>query len=256
MTRQPFSALLAPTVFLILLWLTSASAGAVQGLAQIRLGGQIAAPSEATATVTDGVFGHLVEIEIEAKTATSKGSAVLHLHVAAGTTGAELLQLVSAKLSAAAVPSTLTMPLSPGGENPKARSASLWVEGATRIHLRLGGGITGSVSCVEGPPKSIRVLPASAIERPTQVRVDASTAIIMNDRAPVRGRATFQAALDKVEHAAGTATALWEAATDKWMSDRPGGDAWRPIKMASGATLTGVSVGLSGVGDWALQVSL
>ncbi len=247
------SVLGALTLFASALLATSAPAAAVQGLVQLRVAGEVAAPHSDEG---QGDFAHLVEIEIASIAGDVAKSVVLHLHVAAGTTGAELLQLVSSKLTVAGIPATLTTPRAPGAPDSKAQGASLWVEGTTRVHLRLGGGLTGAVSCAEGPPQAIRIHPASAIKGPTNVLVSGSTAIVMKDRAPIRGRATFSTVLEDAEHAAEAATALWEAATERWMSDRPGGDTWRPIKMKSGAALTGVSVRLEGASDWALEVAL
>ena len=267
MVRLPFPALLALIVFLPLLLQTSAPADAQQqdltqdpaqdlsedplqattapgGLVQIRLWGAVSAPAMDGG---GGVFGHLVEVEIDAAVNGVRSGVVLHLHLAAGTTGEELLQMVSAKLAAASIRGKLAVTESAG---------SLWVEGALRVHLRLGGGLVGEVSCAEGPPQSVRIRPASAMKSPMAVQVSASTAIVMNGRLPIRGRATFTASLEKAEHAAEAATALWEAAKGKWISDRPGADAWRPIKMSDGAAITGVSMRLTGEGDWALELEL
>ena len=253
MTRLPFFALKALIVLLSLFSLTSSDAGAFQGLVQIRLAGEVSAPP---AHEGGGAFGHLVEIEIDALSVEADASVVLHMHLASGTTGIELLQLVSSKLSAANIPATLSQGAPRNPKESKSGGGSLWVEGATRVLLRLGGGLRGEVSCVEGPPQSIRIQPASAIEGPAQVMISASTAVIMKGRAPIRGRATLTASLEKAEHAAEAATALWKAATNKWVSDRPGGDTWRPLKMSSGAAITGVSIRLSGLGDWSLEVGL
>lgn len=242
------------TVLVSALFLTSAPAAALQGLVQLRLTGEVAAPS--SEGQGSGDFGHLVEVEIDSSAGTEPQSVVLHLHLANGTTGGELLQLVSAKLKLAGIPATFTPTQGTGKESPWARGASLWVEGATRVHLRLGAGLVGSLSCVEGPPQGIRLHPASAIPGSTLVFVSGSTAIVMKDRAPIRGRVTFSTALEKVEHAAEAATALWKAATGKWVSDRPGGDTWRPLKMSNGAALTGVSIRLGGQSDWALEIAL
>lgn len=267
MLRLPFPALLALIVFLPLLLQTSAPADARQqdltqdpsqdplqdfsqattasaGLVQIRLSGAVSAPAT---DGSGGEFGHLVEVEIDAVGNGGRSGVVLHLHLAAGTTGKELLQMVSAQLATASIRSSLAVTESAG---------SLWVEGAMRVHLRLGGGLIGEVSCAEGPPQSVRIRPASAMTSPMAVQVSASTAIVMNGRPPIRGRATFKASLEQAEHAAEAATALWEAAKGKWISDRPGADAWRPIKMSDGAAITGVSIRLTGEGDWALEVEL
>lgn len=273
MTRSPFTALLALVTFLLPLALLSGSADAAQGLVQVRLSGAVtAAAAESDDVVPDDVVpddgtaadrfhGHLVEIEVDAHGRDPLGQdqdakLVLHVHIAHGTTGLEILQLVHSRLERLGVDSTLTEEsgvLVPGA-SPAA--ASLWVEAATRVHLRLGGGLLGEVSCVEGPPTAIRLLPASAIPGPASVAIAASTALVMPGRRPIRGRATFSAKITDAENSAEAATALWTSATNRWVSERPGSDTWRPIKMASGATITGVSVRVAGRSDWGLEVSL
>ena len=218
-----------------------------EGLAQLRLMGEVA---------VDG--GQLLEIEVEALLGGEPREAVLHIHVARGTTGAELAQLLAKRLAVVGVEPTLTNGRSSteGG----AVDASLWIENATRIHVRAGGGIRAEICCTEGAPTAVRVLPSSGPKIPTSLTIGASTAVVLNGRAPVRGRANLNVQLvteeDALENSSEVATAIWEAAKKEWVSDRPGTDTWRPTKMASGATITGVSVRLTGRSDWALEVRL
>ncbi len=264
MTRLPIASLVALVAYLIPLAAFVAPAHAAvpaQALVQLHLSGEIAAPSTVTADETSAqpaeFHGHLVELEVEAVGREPGTELVLHLHVAQGTTGRELLQLAATRLDRLGIDATLTGVTAKGGDHT---AGSLWIEGATRVRLRLGGGIVGEVSCTEGPPAAIRLLAPSAIlpsaEQPSEALVAASTAIVMKGRPPIRGRATFKAALAEAKHSADAATALWEAASKGWMSDRPGSDTWRPVKMTNGAAITGVSVRVVGQADWGVEVTL
>ncbi|QDV08490.1 hypothetical protein Poly30_40370 [Planctomycetes bacterium Poly30] len=266
MTRSPLTTLLALAAYLFPLACLLGSDAAAQGLVQVYLGGVVQAPASEPdtdgdasgddASVSIGSHGHLVEIEVDALAGQLPAELLLHLHVAHGTTGLDLLQLVASRLERVGIIATLTGAATAEGAGAHATSGSLWIDAATRVHLRLGGGLVGEVSCVEGPPTAIRLIPGSAIGGPATVSVAASTAIVMPGRRPIRGRATFSASVADAENSAEAATALWTAATNRWVSERPGSDTWRPIKMASGATITGVSVRAAGRSDWGLEVSL
>ncbi|MEM8713029.1 MAG: hypothetical protein AAGG01_18915 [Planctomycetota bacterium] len=257
-------AVLAPTARLAAEPLAEPLVGAGQpqaapgALAQVRITGQVNAVAEG-AEVGSQPFGHLVEIEVDASTTragAAPASMVLHMHVAAGTTGESLIELAGERLRALEIAVTVT------GVGDGSKGASLWISRATRVHLRLGGGLAGEISCAEGPPASIQILPATAIPGPATAFMSASTAIVMKDRRPIRGRASFDATLVDLKNTAETATALWTAASEGsedsvgWVSERPGSDRWRPVKMANGAAITGVSVRLGGRADWGLVVEL
>lgn len=231
---------------------TSQAQDAAGALAQVRLSGQLMVVAD-SADQSAGSFGHLVEIEVDALSSAVGGapvSMVLHMHVAAGTTGESLVELVGERLKTLGVAVTIT------GAGDGTPGASLWVSRAIRVALRLGGGLVGEISCAEGPPASIQVLPASAIQGPATAFLSASTAIVMKDRRPIRGRASFAASFADLKNPAETATALWEAASEDWVSERPGSDRWRPVKMANGSAITGVAVRLGGRADWGLVVEL
>ena len=211
-------------------------AALAEGLAQLRLSG----------LVTEGGEGHLVEIEIG--DAAGHDDVVLHLHVAAGTTGAELAALVARRVKRAGIDVTLT----PSNET----TASLWIDRASFVNVRLGGGLKANLSCVEGAPSLVEILPPQSIKKSCEAFMTASTAIVTNGRPPLRGSISLRAALEPKIDSAAAATALWEAGQKEWQSERPGSKAWRPIKPVEGGILTGFSCRLSGSGDWRLEVTL
>lgn len=208
---------------------------AAQGMVQLRFAGAL-----------DVERGHLVEVEIVE--ADTERELVLHIHLAAGTTGAELAQLVARRAERAGI--SLTAPQPVKGEG------SLFVDAASKVRLRLGGGLVGEISCTEGAPSLVRVLPPSAIAVDGRVNIVGSSAVVTKDRPPIRRRAEFSAAVTPKMDAPATATALWKAGAERWMSERPGSDGWRPIKFVDGGVLTGVSARVEGPGDWRLEVSL
>ena len=220
---------------LLFLLLTFGPLAAAQGMVQLRFSGALWENSS-----------HLVEVEIVE--AESGNELVLHVHLAGGTTGAELAELVARRAERAGI--SLTAPA------PVAGSASLFVDAASEVRIRLGGGLSGEVSCLEGAPSLVRVLRPTAIPAEAAVRVEGSSAIVTKGRPPVRKLGWLYAEVTPEMDAPATATALWRAGAKLWMSERPGSDGWRPIKLLEGGVLTGVSVRVSGAGDWRLEVSL
>lgn len=228
-----------------------------QGLCQLHFGGRIAVHD---VVVSDGAAGdqaprtrstgHLVEVEIGAFAGEAERDLALHIHLARGTTGADLAQLIAKRLERLGV--DVTLGAAKGGE------ASLWIDGARHVSLRLGGGISVDVACAEGPPKSLRLVPPNAILADARLTVSASAALIMRDRPPLRSRIATDIELKADTSSAVAAKKLWEATSKKWISDRPGGDTWQPHKMQNGATITGVSFHLDspGGGDWRFELKL
>ncbi len=207
-----------------------------EGLAQVRFSG----------AVGPGIKSHLVEVEIG--DAVGHDPVILHLHLAHGTTGAELAALVARRAKSAGLDVTLT------ASNDK--GASLWIDRAAFVNVRLGAGLVADVSCVEGPPSLVKILPPQAIKQACRAHMTASTAIISNGRPPLRGSISLEAELQPKTDSAAIATALWEAGQKVWQSERPGSNAWRPIKAIEGGILTGFSATMEGKGDWRLEVTL
>lgn len=221
-----------------------------QGLCQVRFLGEVDAYEEPGPVAV----GHLVEVEIGALTTAGDEprELVLHLHLARGTRGAELTEIVGDRLRRLGIGVVRT-----GGEDDP---GSLWIERARYVRLRLGGGLSAVVACSEGPPTALRVLPPSAIESTATLTVSASTARVLRGRPPMRDVAALELSLAPELSAAEVASLLSEAAAKAWVGERPRGDDWRPHKMVDGAAITGVSVQVSsetqGGGDWRLEVEL
>ena len=203
------------------------------GLVQLRLEGRL-------------TQAHLVEVEIG--TVAVPDGVVLHVHLAERTTGAELAELVASRLDRSGAKAKVSTP-----ENG---CASLWIDEATYVHLRLGGGLQGTIACTEGAPETLKIVDESAIAGESIVRVNASAALVIGGKAPIRSRLSLNVPLKGETSAADAASAIWEAAKEEWVSDRPGTDAWHPIKPRKGGVLVGFSVSVAGAADRRVEVVL
>lgn len=230
----------------LLCLLALAPAVRAEGLLQLRFGGAVN-----RSVWDDGLdqgfpVGQLVEVEIGAKVGDKTHSLTLHVHLAPGTTGVDLARLVERRLGSIGIRTVAR----PDGGN-------LWIERAEYVHLRLGGGLHAEVALAEGPPTSL------AVRRPTrevaeqQLHVDVTTVIRPSGGLPVRGAARLAIPMGKDSSAASISAALARAGQKEWISDRPTGDTWCPVRMTNGASITGFSLGLShGPGDWRVELRL
>ncbi|MEM1452230.1 MAG: hypothetical protein AAGI22_24195 [Planctomycetota bacterium] len=250
--------LVLPLALLVSAVLTAGGARA-QGLCQLHFDGRVAVVDRLPVPKEEGgkngetrrrSTGHLVEIEIGILANQVERDVVLHVHLARGTTGADLASLIASRLERLGT-KPLLVDDGRGG-------ASLWIESTRYVSMRLGGGLEVDVACAEGPPESIRVIPPSAVVADARLTVSASTALVMRDRPPVRGRAAADIELAADDSSAGVAAKLWESTSKTWISDRPGGASWQPLKMASGAVITGLSLHLDSEdgGDWRVEIKL
>ena len=226
---------LARVAVLIALLVGSARAALAEGLVQVALRGALAEKAGA----------HLVEMEVE----HSEGELFLHLHLASGTTGGELAELFAQRLEASGADVTLAL----RGEGDR---GSVWIDGVSKVAMRLGGGLSGEISCAEGPPDVVRCHVPSAIPGPLIVHVVASAAIPRSDQPPLRRRARLDVDVAADASAAEVATALWKSAETKWMTERIGGTGWSPVKLLDGSVLTGVSIQFDTRADWRLEVEI
>ncbi|MEL6427898.1 MAG: hypothetical protein AAFZ87_04605 [Planctomycetota bacterium] len=224
-------------ILIAILILTGGTSAAAQQLVQVRFEGALDT-------------AHLVEVEVAWQDPALEDpvEAVLHLHLASGTSAPELAELVSHRLQRAGAGVTVTAPR-------EAPAASLWIDGATAVRLRLGAGLGAEIACTEGPPSSVRIEPPTALDRgPAVVMVTASAAIRRNDQPPLRRHAQLGVELSGDSNSAEATTALFEAAKKTWMTERRGGSAWRPIRLLDGSRITGLSVRLDSNADWRVEI--
>jgi hypothetical protein len=216
------------------------------GLLQLRFGGKVDRTVFSEERKEGHFVGQLVEVEIGANVAGKPHSLTLHVHLAPGTTGVELARLVERRLTSIGIKIVAT-----------SDSGNLWVESAEYVHLRLGGGLRAEVAMAEGPPASLAIRPPTRDATELALRVDVTTVIRPSGGLPVRGAADLVIPLGKDSSAASISAALARAGQKEWISDRPTGDTWRPIRMTNGAAITGFSMGLgNGQGDWRVELRL
>jgi len=212
-----------------------------QGLVQLSLHGKISDPG-----------GARVEVEIGAWAVASADAQPtpreldFNAHLAAGTTGQELAQLLERRFSRAGFDVFATEPREGRGQ--------LFIERALFVRLRLCSGLACEITLADRAPRSVRIMP------PTYDKSDATfafTATTYHPHTELRGRASFDLTIDSGLIPAQVSERLFEVAVDKgWMSQRPGIDAWQPLKRADGALLQGCSMSLRSSSDWRLEVEL
>ena len=204
-----------------------------EGLLQLRFGGRVNRAVFDQERKTGHFVGQLVEVEIGANVAGKPHILTLHVHLAPGTTGVDLAALVGRRLNSMGIKTVGTPD-----------SGNLWVESAEYVHLRLGGGLRAEIALAEGPPKSLAIRPPTGGAMEQTLRVDVTTVIRPSGELPVRGAANLVIPLGKDSSAASISAELARAGQKEWISDRPTGDTWRPVRMSNGAAITGFSMGL------------
>lgn len=204
-----------------------------EGLLQLRFGGRVNRTVFDEERKTGHFVGQLVEVEIGANVAGKPHALTLHVHLAPGTTGVDLATLVGQRLKSIGIKTVATPD-----------SGNLWVESANYVHLRLGGGLRAEIALAEGPPASLAIRPPTGGAMEQALRVDVTTVIRPSGELPVRGAANLVIPLGKDFSAASISAELARAGQKEWISDRPTGDTWRPVRMSNGAAITGFSVGL------------
>lgn len=239
--------------------LATLAPAAAEGLVQLRFGGRASDLLSAQDPDQRQALGTLVEVEVTARVSADTDDPFdglrtlwLHVHVAPGTTGADLAALVSRRARDLGIRAITTE-----------GSGNLWIEAATEVNLRVGGGLAATIACAEGPPASLAVRPPARVRQGARLQVHASTVILPSGELPVRGMAALTVPLEPEASAASISAALASAGQGEWVSDRPKGDSWRPIRMVNGAAFTGFSCQLSpsagtsqASGDWRLELTL
>jgi len=208
-------------VLLLPLLLALASLGTAQSLAQVRLGGVL-------------TRGALAEVEIGAVVEGEARRVDVHVFLATGTSGADLVGLVASRLTSSGI-QVHAGPV--GGERKSAQT--LFIEEALFVNLRLNGELTGSITCNVGAPDSLRVSVGQGEDLVLHVQAGVFH--------PATGRHdTIELAVPVepgLKPAKCAERLMKAAAAAKWASDRPSPEVWRPMRLADGRKITGFSVG-------------
>lgn len=228
---------LAATALLLCVCALSASA---EGLTQVRFQGAISHPG-----------GAHVEVEVSARPSEEDAEVerlAVFVHLAHGTTAADLASLVAERLRRVRIDVVLSQ------GSPEAGSTSLFVERARRVRLRLGHGLAGSVSLCEEAPMSV------ALERPGQDAEGARITIGLSAYyLHTKQHRHSTLAVDVAADA--TTSAISELLANRgieagWGCERPTLQSWRVNSLLDGGRVTGLSIELDSASDWALVVEL
>ena len=232
---------------LVLACLTPLAAG--QGLAQLRLDGQL-----------NSRQGAWVEIEIGAMVQRQAREFGLIVYLGPGTTAIELGTLLAVQLEREkfdVIPTFLYQ---------DASGMSLFIEDALFVRVRVGGGLTATITCMDLPPGAIRIYSPSLSAEPATVHISAGT---WSPHDQVWGRVELSVSMETqsipenlrldgtnpVADAPLVAKRLQQAAlAAKWQSESTRGDAWRPTRMMDGAIFQGLAVTVESEGDWRIEV--
>jgi hypothetical protein len=211
--------------------LSLAPAARSQSLVQLRFSGAI---EEA----------RRVSLEVVALVEAKPRKVDVAFTLAAGTTGKEAAALVSRRLERGGFDV-----LHAQGES----ADSVFVEGTRSVAVRSSGRLSISVTTCEGPPAAVRVESLGA-------DAGATLALAVKTHSAPRdetGGVDLSVLLDAGANAPSVASLLVdEAAAQDLLSEKARGEAWRPLKMRTGAPVVGLSVALQSAGDWRLVVEL
>ena len=210
---------------------------------------------------------HLAQLSFEGRVSTAGGGRIevsigarrtqddvarqvdLGLHLAEGTSAADLTALIALRLEAAGI-----LVLRPAPSDPDSTLTHLFVERAIFVQIRAGFGLKGTISSCENAPVSMRVLSSDALQAPAQLLISASTWHPHTERA---SSARLVIELEQGMHGSGVAEQLFLTATQAgWIGTRPSVDEWSPARMTEGARVRGMSICMDSPADWGLRVDI
>lgn len=218
-----------------------ASVSNAAGLVQITLNGSV---------TTGG--GAPVQLEITAadpQTPEHPRVANLELLLAEGTTAKDLAALLARRLDAAGIGFVRTE----SSADASART-SIFVEQAMGVGVRLGNGLSATITLCDAAPTSARLSPGLDAKSPCQVSVVAHTqnAVTLERKRLAVGftleaRATLTEANSKL-----ALTAIGAG----WRSELKSNEWWLPKPATEHGNVTGCTLEALSVGDWRFDVTL
>ncbi|TDJ70570.1 MAG: hypothetical protein E2O39_09835 [Planctomycetota bacterium] len=225
-------------VLLSLALLALSSSLGAEGLVQITLEGTL-----------HTVGGARIEFEVGARANGEPRQVVLGLHLAESTTCSDLATLLTKRLERGGFEVLTTR--SDDGGTPRVQ---IFVENTIFVRMRLGGGLEGTITVCEEGAAAVRIVRPQAHPQAAELVASASTFHLHTER---RGFQNIAITLEPEFHGAQISDILFrESIAHKWLAERPGTDFWRPMGMADGAQITGLSIKLRSEGDWRIEVEL
>lgn len=212
-----------------------------EGLVQLTLTGSVTA-----------VGGAPIQIEIASVDPAAQDrlrTTSLDLLLAQGTTAADLGALLARRLEQAGI----GFVRAEAAANGPGR-ASLFVEHATAVALRLGNGLGASITLCDTVPTSARLSPGREAKAPCQVSVVAHTQNpVTFERRHLDIAFTLEATATLNE--ANSKLAL-SAISAGWRSELKSNEWWLPKPAAEHGNVTGCVIEAATTGDWRVDVTL
>lgn len=232
-------------LFLVLLALPLLPRGAAaQGMVQLTLRGAIELRGGNRVQVTVG--GNVLR---EDKTQEARELA-FSVHLAQGTTASEVLALLQRRLDDAGFVTLVSSP----SEGEARNHTNLFVEQVLFLELRVGGGLTATVTTCDGPLRTLRFLAAQALPAAGSLHVSGSGRHPHDQRLSRRG---FDLDMAEGEHPAALSERIFKVATEAgWIAQRSGPTEWSPVRWQDGSAIEGMSVEIVSQGDWSLRLEL
>lgn len=225
-----------------LLLVSSTTAARADGLVQIVLEGEITQEGGARIELD-------LAFETRVNNVTSEARTELGLHVAKNTSAADVALLLQRELAR----SGASVIAAPDGGHERLR-ASVFVDRAHAVGLRLGRGLTAQVCLCEEAPALVRFLPPKEAKEAARFSLTAST-----EQPHTKERTRFEYAFDLAASVSGeqAADVLTTGTIAKgWVGQCLDHQAWHPQSLSSGARVTGTCLVLASKGDWRLEVEL
>lgn len=227
----------------VVLFLACAAGARAEGLVQITLQGAISSPG-----------GAPVELELAVWNGKQVETLALNLHLGDGTRARDLASLITTRLRR--LKARVDFPDENGGGAYASGVATLFIEAATNVNLRLGYGLSADVTVCDGAPTSVRILPPQVVEGGVKVLIATST---FQPHTRMIGRDSIALDFEAGAGAAQISEKLAITALDRgWIADRPTADSWACSRNTDGASVTGCSIELDSpnAADWRLEVKL
>jgi len=225
---------------LVFLFLGTVSARA-QGLVQLTFDGAI-----------DTSGGGHVELEVtfaDAKGGWAPRTASLDLLLAEKTGANDVAGLIALRLERAGARVMFT-----GANSPSRGPTNIFVEDVFAVGLRLGHGLSGSVTLCEDAPQSVRVAPGAESKSAATLSVSAHS---LNPHTKDRARVSFDVQLpEKSTQVDASSRVMLAANAANWRSELKSNEWWLPGIATDKGNVTSCTFDLRSNGDWRLDVVL
>ncbi len=212
---------------------------APRNLVQLTLRGILLTPGGGLMEISSGFWRDGTEIRVD-----------LSLHLAGGTSARDLATLLVARLRSAGAKLEYT-----GATSSNDSLAHIFLEHASLVRLRLGSGLSASITTTDAAPTSLRILVPIQTKDPANLSVCLTT---FHPHTKLPGRLQLGLALEADADPSAICEKLFKDSLARGLvSDRPSADRWSPTRCTDGALITGCSMDLrSPNGDWGIEVRL